>query len=188
MKASSLKIAIGTLMFSYHIETLQYFSIVDRLGLSKNILAKTVIGYGFDWWDILAYTLGICLVLVMEYWRRHFTSNIIADNAKYRKKQKRLFIWTTIALLIFVLAWIMSTYREVFGFHYHGPGDNFAFNFTYFYPPLFFSLLVCYFTAGHTIFDWRRLQNKKLGILTLSISLVVIFYTCYKFVLILKDH
>ena len=66
IKASTLKIAIGTLLFSYLIETLQYFRIVDKLGLAKNIYAKTVIGYGFEWWDILAYTLGICTVLIIE--------------------------------------------------------------------------------------------------------------------------
>jgi len=68
IKASPLKIAIGVLLFSYLIETLQYFSIVDRLGLTKNVLARTVIGYGFEWWDILAYTIGIILVLAIEYW------------------------------------------------------------------------------------------------------------------------
>jgi hypothetical protein len=66
IKGSTLKIAIGVLLFSYLIETLQYFSIVDKLGLTKNIVAKTVIGYGFEWWDILAYTLGIATVLVIE--------------------------------------------------------------------------------------------------------------------------
>src|SRR5215831_16904542 len=58
IKASSLKIAIGVLLFAYLIETLQYFRFVDRLGLTRNIIARTVIGYGFEWWDILAYTLG----------------------------------------------------------------------------------------------------------------------------------
>jgi hypothetical protein len=66
VKASPWKVAIGVLLFSYLIETLQYFHIVDRLGLAKNGLAKTVIGYGFDWFDILAYTLGIVTVLFAE--------------------------------------------------------------------------------------------------------------------------
>jgi len=66
IKAPALKIAIGVLLFSYLIEVLQYFRIVDRLGLSGNAVAKTVIGYGFEWWDILAYTLGITTVLILE--------------------------------------------------------------------------------------------------------------------------
>lgn len=71
LKASPLKIAIGVLLFAYTIEVLQYFRIVDRLGLADNRLAKTVIGYGFEWLDLLAYTLGVITILVIE----HFNSN-----------------------------------------------------------------------------------------------------------------
>lgn len=66
IKASTIKIAIFTLLFAYAIEVLQYFHIVDRLGLSNNIIAKTVIGYGFEWWDMLAYTLGVITILIIE--------------------------------------------------------------------------------------------------------------------------
>lgn len=66
IKASSLKLATGVLLFACLVEVLQYFKVVDRLGLSGNEIAKTVIGYGFEWWDILAYTLGIATVLVLE--------------------------------------------------------------------------------------------------------------------------
>lgn len=64
--ASPVKVAIGVLLFSYFIEVLQYFQIVDRLGLSGNVIAKTVIGFGFEWWDLLAYTLGAGLILLLE--------------------------------------------------------------------------------------------------------------------------
>ena len=66
IKTSPIKVAIGVLLFSYLLEVLQYFNIVDRLGLTDNKLAKTVIGYGFEWIDLLAYTLGIVTVLVLE--------------------------------------------------------------------------------------------------------------------------
>ncbi len=59
-------VALGVLLFSYSLEIGQYYRLVDRLGLSGNKLAKTVIGYGFSWWDMLAYTLGIVTVLVVE--------------------------------------------------------------------------------------------------------------------------
>jgi hypothetical protein len=65
-KIPPLKLATGVLLFSYLVETLQYFRIVDKLGLTRNIVAKTVIGYGFEWLDILAYTLGIVFVVVVE--------------------------------------------------------------------------------------------------------------------------
>jgi Protein of unknown function (DUF2809) len=67
LSASPLKVSIGVLLFAYAIEILQYFRIVDKLGLSGNVIARTVIGYGFEWWDILAYTFGIITVLVFEY-------------------------------------------------------------------------------------------------------------------------
>ena len=66
IKANPVKIAIAVLLFAYLIEILQYFRIVDRLGLSGNPVAKTVIGYGFEWWDMLAYTLGVLTILVVE--------------------------------------------------------------------------------------------------------------------------
>ena len=66
IKISTVKLAIAVLLFSYLIEVLQFFNIVDRLGLSGNKLAKTVIGYGFEWIDLLAYTLGIVTVLILE--------------------------------------------------------------------------------------------------------------------------
>jgi hypothetical protein len=67
IKASPVKVAIAVLLFAYLIEVLQYFRIVDRLGLSGNPVAKTVIGYGFEWWDILAYTLGVLTILLVEW-------------------------------------------------------------------------------------------------------------------------
>ncbi|WP_019990722.1 DUF2809 domain-containing protein [Rudanella lutea] len=59
-------IALGVLLFAYTLEILQHFRLVDQLGLSHSEIAKTVIGYGFEWWDMLAYTLGIVTVLVWE--------------------------------------------------------------------------------------------------------------------------
>jgi hypothetical protein len=66
IKASSLKVAVVVLMLSYTIEVLQYFNVVDKLGLSDNKIAKTVIGFGFEWWDLLAYTLGVITILALE--------------------------------------------------------------------------------------------------------------------------
>jgi hypothetical protein len=71
-KAAPLKTAAGVLIFSYVIEVLQYLDIVERLGLSGNAIAKTVIGYGFEWWDILAYTLGVITILIMEQQTKNF--------------------------------------------------------------------------------------------------------------------
>lgn len=66
LKASPLTVVIGVLLFAYLVELLQYLRIVDMLGLADNHLAKTVIGYGFEWLDMLAYTLGAGTILLLE--------------------------------------------------------------------------------------------------------------------------
>ena len=58
--------ALGVLLFAFFIEWLQYFQIVNRLGLENNNIARTVIGHGFEWKDIIAYTLGALTVIVLE--------------------------------------------------------------------------------------------------------------------------
>lgn len=66
LKASALKVAIGVLFFSYLVEALQYFKIVELLHLQHNEVAGTVTGNSFDWIDLLLYTLGIVTVLTIE--------------------------------------------------------------------------------------------------------------------------
>lgn len=68
IKASPLKVAIGVLLFSYMIEFLQYFNFLEAIELENNKVAKIVLGHGFEWMDLVAYTLGIGTVLLLE-WR-----------------------------------------------------------------------------------------------------------------------
>jgi uncharacterized membrane protein len=58
--------ATGVLLFSYAVETAQYFNMVGILGLQNSKLAKIIIGSAFEWADLLMYTGGIALVLIME--------------------------------------------------------------------------------------------------------------------------
>ena len=58
--------AIGVLIFSYTIEVLQYFDLVSLLGLQDSNLARIVIGTSFAWADLLAYTVGIIILLFFE--------------------------------------------------------------------------------------------------------------------------
>lgn len=58
--------AIVVLLFSYMVETLQYFNFVGLIGLSNSKLANIIIGNSFAWGDMLAYTVGISVVLVLE--------------------------------------------------------------------------------------------------------------------------
>ncbi len=67
--------AIGTLIFSYAVEILQYFKIVEVLGLQHIKIARIIIGTDFSWLDLLAYTLGIIFVILME--KHYLKQNII---------------------------------------------------------------------------------------------------------------
>jgi hypothetical protein len=74
--APIVKVAIGVLLFSYLVEILQYIQIINRLGLVNNLVVKTIVGYGFEWFDLLAYTLGIITVLILE--RKNFNKSLIS--------------------------------------------------------------------------------------------------------------
>lgn len=60
------KTAIAVLLFSYVIEILQYFHILNVLRLENSRFASVVLGTSFEWTDILAYTLGILFVVIIE--------------------------------------------------------------------------------------------------------------------------
>ena len=61
-----IKIAIFTLLFSYGIETLQYFDFIHHFNLENHRILVIILGSTFDWKDILAYTLGTLFVLFLE--------------------------------------------------------------------------------------------------------------------------
>ena len=58
--------AIGVLLFAYTVELLQYFRIVEILGLQHSRAARIIIGSSFEWQDMLAYTLGVLAVVLLE--------------------------------------------------------------------------------------------------------------------------
>jgi hypothetical protein len=60
------KTALCVLIFAYIIEFLQYLKLVKLLGLEKSRLANVVIGNSFEWIDMIAYTLGAIIVIVVE--------------------------------------------------------------------------------------------------------------------------
>jgi hypothetical protein len=53
-------------LFSFAIETAQYFNMVEKLGLQHYKIAKVVLGNSFAWMDLLAYVLGILAVISIE--------------------------------------------------------------------------------------------------------------------------
>jgi len=63
---SVLKAAIFVLLFSYIVEFLQYLNLIKYLGLQKSRLANIILGNYFEWIDLLAYTFGIAIVVLVE--------------------------------------------------------------------------------------------------------------------------
>lgn len=65
-KFSILKTAIGVLILSFTIEILQYFKLVEILGLGSSSVARTIIGTTFVWQDLVAYSVGFIILLCLE--------------------------------------------------------------------------------------------------------------------------
>lgn len=61
-----LQIALFTLLFSFTIEILQYFRLVDLLGLGNYKWARIVIGTSFSWWDLVCYFIGVVLLFIFD--------------------------------------------------------------------------------------------------------------------------
>ncbi len=74
LNLSEFELALGVLLFAFVIEFLQYLKIVNVLGLEKSELARTILGTSFAWLDMLAYVVGIGIVLMAEkyIWQKQF--------------------------------------------------------------------------------------------------------------------
>ena len=72
LNASALTIGLCVLVFAYVVETLQYFKLVHFLGLRHSRIANIIMGNSFEWLDMIAYSLGIVMVLFVE----HFITSI----------------------------------------------------------------------------------------------------------------
>lgn len=64
-----LKVATAVLLFSYLIETLQYFHFVHYMGWQKHKIIAIVLGTDFSWYDMIAYTLGFLTIVFLEHRR-----------------------------------------------------------------------------------------------------------------------
>jgi hypothetical protein len=58
--------ALAVFGFACAIEGLQYFNLIDRLGLRQYQLLVIILGATFDWKDIIAYATGSAIVLGWE--------------------------------------------------------------------------------------------------------------------------
>jgi hypothetical protein len=62
----SLQVAVFTLALAYLTELLQYFRLISYLGLEDNPVARIIIGATFDPLDLVAYTLGVMVIYLMD--------------------------------------------------------------------------------------------------------------------------
>jgi hypothetical protein len=67
LKVHVFPLVLWILAFACSLETLQYFNIVHLLGMERSVFVSTVIGNSFSWLDILAYLIGLALVLITEF-------------------------------------------------------------------------------------------------------------------------
>jgi hypothetical protein len=66
-------IALIVLVVSFCVEYLQYFKLIKRLELQDNEIANLILGNTYHVLDLLAYIIGITIVLVLE---SKFSKNI----------------------------------------------------------------------------------------------------------------
>ncbi|HWZ14770.1 MAG TPA: DUF2809 domain-containing protein [Mucilaginibacter sp.] len=73
-----LQTACYVLVFAYLVEISQYFHLVNILHLQNSKVAKILLGTSFSVTDLLAYTLGILLVIVVEDIRKRTVRSLIS--------------------------------------------------------------------------------------------------------------
>lgn len=59
-------VAFGVLIFAFCVEGLQATDTLEWLGFSDHRWAAIVLGSTFDWWDLVAYSVGTLLILILE--------------------------------------------------------------------------------------------------------------------------
>jgi len=68
MSLPYLKLAVGVLLFAYGVELSQALELIYVLHWENYRWAKLLLGSVFDWWDMLAYTLGFFSIHFFERW------------------------------------------------------------------------------------------------------------------------
>lgn len=58
-------------LFAAGVEILQYFNIVELLGVQDNVFLRTIIGTSFDVKDILCYAVGCVLIWLSSIKKTH---------------------------------------------------------------------------------------------------------------------
>ena len=65
-KVKPSMMAMSTLIFSFVVETSQYFHLIELLGLQDNFLAIITMGNSFSFEDLLMYLLGVVSIYIID--------------------------------------------------------------------------------------------------------------------------
>lgn len=77
LHADYRRVAIAVLLIAYAVEVSQYFHLIVWLGWRHSTAAQWILGSGFAWGDMLAYTLGVALIWIVERWKGNITSGLV---------------------------------------------------------------------------------------------------------------
>jgi hypothetical protein len=65
-RASTIKLAVGALCFSYAIEALKINQAPWLVEMRQSTLGHLVFGHVFSWQNLVAYTIGVAVGVAME--------------------------------------------------------------------------------------------------------------------------
>lgn len=65
-KWSSLRVALTALIFSYLIEISQLYQAPWINQIRRTLIGSLILGFGFLWSDLICYTMGVMLGLILE--------------------------------------------------------------------------------------------------------------------------
>lgn len=66
IKNKSIQVAVFSLLLCYSIETFQLYHADWIIPIRKTLFGRYVLGQGFLWTDILAYTFGVVMAFCIE--------------------------------------------------------------------------------------------------------------------------
>jgi hypothetical protein len=85
IRLSYKKAIVFVLIFSFTVEISQYFHLIEVLNLRQCQVAHWVLGSSFNWWDFLAYSIGLAIAFVVE----SKNPKINSDHNRYSKNKKQ---------------------------------------------------------------------------------------------------
>lgn len=66
IRVKPVYLAVSVLLVAYTVEIGQYFNMVEILGMQDNRIMRIVIGSSFSWGDMLAYTAGALICILID--------------------------------------------------------------------------------------------------------------------------